>query len=61
MAGHKQNSIITAQFMIDVIVEIPKNSHIKYEYDSKLKRLKCDRVLHTPFNYFLITGMFQIH
>jgi inorganic pyrophosphatase len=36
---------------VDVFIEISKNSHIKYEYDKKLKALICDRVLHTPFKY----------
>ena len=44
------------EFTIDVIIEIPKNSHIKYEYDSKTNQLKCDRILHTPFNYFFNYG-----
>lgn len=41
---------------IDVIIEIPKNSHIKYEYDTETKMLKCDRILHTPLNYFFNYG-----
>jgi inorganic pyrophosphatase len=42
--------------VVDVIIEISKNSHIKYEYDSASKMLKCDRILHTPFNYFFNYG-----
>ncbi len=38
-----------------VIIEIPKNSNIKYEYDSERKRIVLDRVLyganHYPQNY----------
>jgi len=34
-----------------VFIEIAKNSHIKYEYNEKLKALICDRILHTPFKY----------
>lgn len=41
---------------VDVYIEISKNSHIKYEYDPDLKILKCDRVLHTPFNYIFNYG-----
>ena len=36
---------------VDVFIEIAKNSHIKYEYDSELKALVCDRILHTPLEY----------
>ena len=39
-----------------VSIEISKNTHIKYEYDNETKTLKCDRVLHTPFNYFFNYG-----
>jgi inorganic pyrophosphatase len=41
---------------VDVFIEISKNSHIKYEYDNELHILKCDRILHTPFNYFFNYG-----
>jgi inorganic pyrophosphatase len=34
-----------------VFVEIPKGSHLKFEFDEKLKRIKLDRVLYGP-NYF---------
>ena len=34
-----------------VFIEISKDSHIKYEYNSDKKGLVCDRVLHTPFKY----------
>jgi inorganic pyrophosphatase len=36
---------------IDVIIEIPKNSHVKYEYDKLKHALRCDRILHTPLQY----------
>jgi inorganic pyrophosphatase len=36
---------------LNVFIEISKNSNIKYEYDSELKSLVCDRILHTPFRY----------
>lgn len=35
----------------DVIIEIPKNSRIKYEKDEKTGKIRCDRYLKTPFNY----------
>jgi inorganic pyrophosphatase len=37
--------------VVEVFVEIARNSHIKYEYDKERKALICDRVLHTPFKY----------
>lgn len=36
---------------VDVIIEIAKGSHIKYEYDKNNNMLICDRILHTPFKY----------
>lgn len=36
---------------VNVLIEISKNSHIKYEYDHRQGRLVCDRVLHAPFKY----------
>jgi inorganic pyrophosphatase len=37
--------------IINVFIEISKNSNIKYEYDNDLKSLVCDRILYTPFKY----------
>lgn len=37
--------------MVDVIIEIPKNSRIKYEKDEKYNKIRCDRYLKTPFVY----------
>jgi inorganic pyrophosphatase len=42
---------LDSEFTIDVFIEIAKNSHIKYEYDTERKALICDRILHTPFMY----------
>ncbi len=36
---------------VDVIIEISKNSHIKYEYDKDRNIIRCDRILHTPMKY----------
>jgi inorganic pyrophosphatase len=36
---------------VEVIIEIAKGSHIKYEYDKERNILICDRVLHTPMKY----------
>lgn len=36
---------------VRAIIEIPKNSQNKYEYDKKLESFKLDRVLFSPFHY----------
>jgi len=36
---------------VDVIIEISKGSHIKYEYDKERNMIICDRILHTPMKY----------
>jgi inorganic pyrophosphatase len=36
---------------IPVFIEISKNTRIKYEYDFSINRLRCDRVLSTPFSF----------
>lgn len=43
--GEKAPEIVT------VVVEIPKGSHNKYEYDEKADVIKLDRVLHSPVHY----------
>jgi inorganic pyrophosphatase len=35
----------------DVIIEIPKHSNIKYEFDKKANRLRVDRILSLPLVY----------
>lgn len=37
--------------IVNVVVEIPKGSHNKYEYDEKWDIMKLDRVLHSPVYY----------
>ena len=37
--------------LVDVIIEIPYNSYVKYEYDSNLNKIRCDRVLNTSMCY----------
>ena len=44
------------EYVVDVFIEISKNTHIKYEFDEHKKTLVCNRVLHTPFNYFFNYG-----
>ena len=45
-------------YLIDVYIEIPSGSNIKYEYDSDYKCVRCDRILNTalvyPSNYGFI-------
>ena len=36
---------------IDMIVEIPRNSNVKYEYDKDKKRMRCDRIISTSMLY----------
>lgn len=36
---------------LDVIIEIPKGSRSKYEFDAKAGRLRLDRVLHSSVHY----------
>lgn len=42
--------------VINVVIEIPKNSHNKYELDEKLGVIKLDRVFYSPFYYPLDYG-----
>ena len=37
--------------IVNVIIEIAKGSHIKYEYDKQNGLLVCDRILHAPMKY----------
>ncbi len=37
--------------VINVTVEIPKNSNIKYEFDRETKKIKVDRILRDGFKY----------
>jgi inorganic pyrophosphatase len=41
---------------VEVIIEIPKDSRVKYEYDKETQRIVCDRILTTPFSYFFNYG-----
>ncbi len=42
----------------NAVIEIPKNSRIKYEYDDKLGTMVVDRVLRTPVDYPQNYGFF---
>ncbi len=42
--------------VINVIIEIPRGSHNKYEFDEKLGVFRLDRVLYSPFHYPLDYG-----
>ena len=41
---------------INVIIEIPRGSHNKFEFDEELGIFKLDRVLYSPFHYPLDYG-----
>ena len=38
-------------FNIDMIVEIPRNSNVKYEFDKSLGLMRCDRIINTSMLY----------
>lgn len=42
--------------VVNVVVEIPKGSHNKYEYDEETGVFKLDRVLYSPMHYPLDYG-----
>ncbi|BFH73590.1 inorganic diphosphatase [Sulfurisphaera javensis] len=48
---------------VNVFIEIPLGSNIKYEYDEEAEVVKVDRVLYTsmvyPFNYGFIPGTLE--
>lgn len=44
-------SLITMTSIVDVLIEIPYNSFVKYEYDDKLNKIRCDRILNTSMLY----------
>jgi len=37
--------------IINAVIECPKGSHNKYEYDEELDEIRLDRVLHSPLYY----------
>ena len=37
--------------IINVIIEIPKDSSIKYEFDRETRKMKVDRILRNGFIY----------
>ena len=49
--------------VINVLIEIPMGSNIKYEYDEEEEIVKVDRVLYTsmvyPFNYGFVPGTLE--
>ena len=45
--------------MQDCIIEIPKNSYVKYEIDND--KLLVDRILSTPIPFHLTMVTYQIH
>jgi len=45
-----------AKYNVDVQIEIPLGSNIKYEYDHEHNKLIVDRILATPVTYFFNYG-----
>ena len=37
--------------LVDVVIEIPYNSYVKYEYDEIIDKIRCDRILNTSMLY----------
>lgn len=37
--------------IFDMIVEIPRNSNVKYEFDKELNMMRCDRIITTSMLY----------
>jgi inorganic pyrophosphatase len=42
---------IYTMYNVDMIVEIPYNSNIKYEYDKNMDKIRVDRILNTSMLY----------
>ena len=42
--------------LVDVQIEIPKGSRVKYEYDHETHQLRVDRFIRTPVDYFFNYG-----
>ena len=42
--------------VVNVVIEIPKGSHNKYEFDENLGVFRLDRVLYSPFHFPLDYG-----
>jgi inorganic pyrophosphatase len=39
------NKKMSKELILDVTIEIPKDSKVKYEYDRKTKQIRVDRIL----------------
>ncbi len=54
----KEVRALQEEIVLDIMIEIPKGSRNKYEYDKKLKRIRFDRTLfsavHYPMDYGFI-------
>jgi inorganic pyrophosphatase len=40
-----------SNYNVDMIVEVPNHSNVKYEFDKKLNKIRCDRILNTSMGY----------
>jgi inorganic pyrophosphatase len=43
--------IYIMSYNVDMIVEVPYRSNVKYEIDKKLNLMRCDRILNTSMSY----------
>ena len=41
----------TKNFVFDMVVEIPRYSNVKYEYDKVIEAMRCDRIISTAMLY----------
>jgi inorganic pyrophosphatase len=45
------NIFMSEKIVLNVTIEIPKNSNIKYEYDRETGKISVDRILYGPSVY----------
>mgnify|MGYP003995562401 CR=1 FL=1 len=43
--------VASSSYNVDMFVEIPYNSFVKYEYDKEMNKIRCDRILNTAMSY----------
>lgn len=54
----RQSDKLISEGSLDVLIEIPFGSNMKYEIDKNTGLLRCDRILHTPHAYPFNYGFF---
>ena len=53
---HSKSKLVNNDEKFEMVVEIPKGSNLKYEWNEKHDQLVVDRVIQTPVNYFFNYG-----